>query len=169
MAEAPNTFEDHVVGVANGLRACADGWSELLSFGVAERDLGLVVSDGELRRMGAPPADPRAAKIVTIDGRYIPLHPFAGDVGGGAQLLASRTYPADLIGCDGHGRAGFDSLFSPRESRALADAIFAAGASIWVRSCTPDDAARAAAVLLRISAERVRTFSRPVAPSSPVE
>lgn len=161
MAHAPIDFEDHVVGVVNGLRACADGWSELMASGVPSGDIGLVVSEEELRRSGAPAANPRAVKIVIIDGRYIPLDRVgAGPIGG--ALLASRNYPAELIG-DDRVCSGFQGLFSPRECRALADAIMAAGASIWVRSRTPDDAGRAAAVLLRISAERVRTFSRPAA------
>lgn len=161
MLQAPITFEDHVVGVVNGLRACADGWSELLGFGVPERDLGLVVSEGELRRVCGPAIDPRASKIVMIDGRHVMLDRVETGLAGGAPLLASRSYPADLIGSGRGAPAGFDDLFSPREGRALADAILAAGASIWVRGRTADEAGRAAAVLLRISAERVRTFSRP--------
>lgn len=165
MAGTPIAFHDHVVGVVKGLRACADGWSELQELGVPENDLGFVVSDGELCRAGAPAVDPRAAKIVTIDGRYILLLPVDAGLADGVMLLASKIYPADVI--TSGGRAFMGGLFSAREGQALARAIQKAGASIWVRSRTPDEAGRAATVLLRISAERVRTFSRPAAFSPP--
>jgi hypothetical protein len=170
MVETPNPFEDHAVGVVNGLAACAEGWSELLELGVPEGDLGLVVSDRELRRAGSV-VNGDAAESLSLDGRaIIVLAPL--DVDGSALLHTSRSYPADLIrkavNGAGHARWSFDGLFSEREGRALADAILAAGASIWVRTRTLDVAGQAAAVLLRISTERVRTFSRPAAlPPSP--
>jgi hypothetical protein len=93
-------------------------------------------------------------------------------VDAGRQLLhASSGYPADLLARsangDGRGTPSFNGLLSEREARALTDAILAAGASLWVRTRSPDIASRVAELLLRMSTERVRTFSRPAVPPRP--
>lgn len=158
MGETIHTFEDHAVGVVHGLPACAEAWSELVRLGVPESDLGVVVSDRELRAASEGVLAPLSGSSVTMDRVDV----------GRALLHASHGYPAELIGAGSAGtaRLSFDGLLSEREGRALVDAIVAAGASLWVRTRAPDEASRAAAVLLRVSTERVRTFSRPAGPPS---
>ncbi len=155
MGEPLNDFEDYAIGVVAGVAACVDAWSALAAAGVPDDDLGIVASGVKLA--GGPIKDG-----LVINGRTVALQPIDAD---GSPLYASRGFPADLVAQArngaGRGRSSFDGLISEREGRALADAIAAAGASIWVRTRGPEAARRAAAVLLRISTERVRTFSRP--------
>jgi hypothetical protein len=109
--------------------------------------------------------------------------------GEGWALFACSGYPGELIrtsasepsraensvfdggvsgvSADGRASAGhaFAGLLSEREGRALLAAILRRGAALWVRTRSPAAAQEVAALMLRISAERVRTFN--VAPADP--
>jgi hypothetical protein len=135
---------------------------------VPETDLGLVVSDQLLRESKTPTSVGEVGEVVPINGRGVVLDAVSAECGVQASFHASRGYPADLVCRAAEGspkpRWCLEGLLSEREGRALAEAISSAGASLWVRTRTPDASGRAAAVLLRISTERVRTFSRPAGP-----
>jgi hypothetical protein len=167
MRDALYEFENHAVGVFDGLETCEKGCLELARLGLEQNDVGLVLSGAELSRLrNCVSRDPDGERRFGAGGRMHTRLAAAEVIAvaeDGRALYASSGYPADLIR---RSRAGpvsldraFDGLLSEREGRTLAAAIIDSGVAIWVRTRALDLTEGVAELLLRISADRVRTFS----------
>jgi hypothetical protein len=165
-------FESHAIAVMTTLRELGQSWAELGDLGVPAHDLGLVVGDAWLEPSSAQ-SDAltlsRAAEASADAGvegmlRRAARFEAVSLVGDAAPLFASHGYPTELLRSPGGGverSSVFDGILPARSGMALSAAIAQGGASIWARTRAPQIAAQAVALLLRRSAQRVCTFTRP--------